>query len=50
MKQMTENELRLLLADAYEQGYEQCAQDGAADYPQRNEDKEDYLNKTLESL
>ena len=50
MKQMTEAELRKLLEDAYEAGYEQCAQDGAADYAQNPHHSPEYADKVLESL
>lgn len=47
MKQMTEAELRALLDAAYEQGYEQSARDGAADYPQCSADKTEYLDQVM---
>lgn len=50
MKQLTEAELRRLLDEAYEQGYEQCAQDGAADFPQCGADKVEYLDKVMDQL
>lgn len=50
MKQMTEAELRTLLEEAYEQGYEQCAQDGAADYPKNDTDQSEYVDSVVASL